>query len=146
MTHTIAEIKISYRPNKLGNGIKITDRNKAYQVLLENWDKGTIQLFEEFKILLLNNSNEVLGIYGMSKGSITGTIVDIRLMFATILKCGATSIITVHNHPSGKLKPSQADITIFKKITEVAKIHDINYLDNLIITSSGKYSFMDDGY
>ena len=79
VTHKIAEIKITYRSNKLGNGIKITNSESAYKVLLDNWDKDSIELFEEFKVLLLNNSNEVLGIYKMSQGGITGTLVDIRL-------------------------------------------------------------------
>jgi len=146
MKHTIAEIKISYRPKKLGDGIKITDSEKAYQVLLENWNNDTIQLYEEFKILLLNNSNEVLGVSVLSRGGMTGTLVDIRLLFSTVLKSCASAIITAHNHPSGKLKPSQSDINIYKKIKEVAKFHDINYLDNLIITQEGKFSFSNEGY
>ena len=64
--------------------------------------------------------------------------------FPVILKSCATAIITVHNHPSGKLKPSESDKVIFRKIKESAKILDINYLDNLIITKEGKYSFMDE--
>ena len=137
MEHQIAEINISYSPNKLKNGIKITDSNKAYEVILDNWNKNTLELYEEFKVLLLNNSNEVLGIYNISKGGYTGTLIDNRILFAVILKSAATSIVTVHNHPSGTLKPSQADINIHKKIKEVAKIHDINFLDNLIIIKTG---------
>lgn len=146
MKHIINEIEISYKPNKLGNGIKITDSHKAYQVLLDNWNKETLELYEEFKVLLLNNSNEVLGVSILSRGGMTGTLVDVRLLFATVLKSGATALITAHNHPSGKLKPSQADISIYNKIAEVAKFHDINYLDNLIITVGGKFSFKDEGY
>jgi DNA repair protein RadC len=88
----------------------------------------------------------VLGVSVLSRGGMTGTLVDVRLLFATILKSGATAIITCHNHPSGKLKPSQSDINIYKKIKEIAKFHEINYLDNLIISNNGKYSFMDEGY
>ena len=146
MKHKIAEVQISYRPKKLKGAVKIVSSDFAFKVIRENWNDNTIELYEEFKVLLMNNSNEVLGIVPLSRGGITGTIVDIRILFATILKAGATSIITYHNHPSGKLKPSQADINIYKKIKEVAKFHDINYLDNLIITVNGKYSFMDEGY
>jgi DNA repair protein RadC len=146
MKHIIAEIKISYKPNKLGKGIKITDSNKAYHVLLDNWNKDTLNLYEEFKVLLMNNSNEVLGIHTLSSGGITGTLVDIRILYSILLKSCSTSFITVHNHPSGKLKPSQADISIYNKIKDAAKLFDINYLDNLILTESGKYSFMDEGY
>lgn len=146
MKHLISEINISYKPNKMANTAKITSSQVAYQVLLDNWNQETLELYEEFKVLLLNNSNEVLGIYKTSQGGLTATIVDLRLLFATILKSGATAMITAHNHPSGTLKPSDADIAIHKKIKEIAKFHDLNYLDNLIITSTGKYSFADEGY
>lgn len=145
MKHLISEINISYKPNKMANTVKITSSQVAYQVLLDNWNHDTLQLFEEYKVLLLNTSNEVLGIYQISKGGITGTVVDVRLLFAIILKSGATAIITAHNHPSGTLKPSEADIAIHKKIKEIAKYHEISFLDDLIITSSGKYSFADEG-
>jgi len=82
----------------------------------------------------------------LSKGGITSTGVDLRLLFGDILKSGAVSFITAHNHPSSKLKPSKPDIDLYKKIKEISKVHYLNYLDNLIITKSGKYSFMDDGY
>ena len=146
MKHTIAEIQISYKPKKLGKEVKICHSEKAYEIILDNWNKNTIELLEEFKVLLLNNSNIPLGIYTLSKGGITSTGVDLRLLFGVILKSGSTSFITVHNHPSSKLKPSKPDIDIYKKIKEISKLHDLNYLDNLIITSSGKYSFMDEGY
>jgi DNA repair protein RadC len=95
MKHQIAEINISYSPNKLNNGLKITDSNSAYKVILNNWKNETIELYEEFKVLLLNNSNEVLGIYTISRGGYTGTMVDMRILFAVILKSAATAIITV---------------------------------------------------
>ncbi|MDP3358324.1 MAG: JAB domain-containing protein [Lutibacter sp.] len=146
MKHKVAEIIVGYRPNKMKNTVSVVSSEKAYQVFLDNWDKKTICLQEQFKLMLLNNSNEVLGIKTLSQGSMKATIVDIRVMFALTLKSGATAIITAHNHPSGKLKPSQPDIDIFKKIKEISHFHDINYLDNLIITEEGKFSFMDEGY
>jgi len=145
MKNIISEIKIKYNPVKLDNGnVKITSSDDAFKIVLKHWNLDIIELQEEFKVLLLNNSNEVLGIYEMSKGSMTGTLVDIKLLFAVVLKSCATSIITCHNHPSGKLKPSESDITIFKKIREASKLLDIQYLDNLIITKYGKYSFSDE--
>jgi len=145
MKNIISEIKIKYQPIKLGNGnIKIRSSNDAYDVILKHWNKDTIELQEEFKVLLLNNSNEVLGIYEMTKGGMTSTLVDVKLLFAVVLKSCATAIITVHNHPSGKLKPSESDKVIFRKIKEISNLLDINYLDNLIITQKGKYSFNDE--
>lgn len=146
MIHNISEIKISYNPNKMKNVVKVTNSSIAYEILLENWNRDTIQLCEEFKILLLNNSNEVLGIHTLSLGGITGTLVDIRMLYSILLKSCSTAFITVHNHPSGKLTPSDADVKIYRKIKEAAKLLDLNYLDNLIITINGKFSFMDEGY
>ena len=144
MRHSISEIQISYLPQTMKGKIKVTDSNKAFKVLLDDWNINTLELFEEFKVLLLNNSNIPLGIYTVSKGGITATLVDLRLLFSVVLKSCATAMITVHNHPSGKLIPSQPDIDIYKKIKEIAFFHEINYLDNLILTRNGYYSFMDE--
>ena len=136
----VAEIKISYSTANTPK-IKITSVDKAYQLLLNSWDLDTIELQEEFKVLLLNWANEVLGIYPLSKGCITGTIVDSRLIFAVVLKCNATAIIVAHNHPSGNLKPSNNDITITNSIKKCADFLDITLIDHLIITKNGFFSF-----
>lgn len=142
MKNTIAEIKIKYNPIKLDKGnVKIRNSDDAFNIILRNWNMDTIELQEEFKVLLLNNSNEVLGIFEMTKGGMTSTVVDIKLLFAVVLKSCATAIITVHNHPSGKLQPSESDIAIFRKIRDSAKLLDINYFDNLIISTFAKFSF-----
>ena len=88
----VAEIKVSYSTTSTPK-IKITSVNKAFEVLLSLWDLDTIELQEEFKVLLLNRANEVLGIYPLSRGGITGTVVDSRLIFAVALKCNATGIL-----------------------------------------------------
>jgi len=147
MKNTISEIKIKYNPVKLDNGnVKITSSYDAFKVVLKHWNPDIIELQEEFKVLLLNNSNEVLGIYEMTRGGMTSTLVDVKLLFAVVLKACATAIITVHNHPSGKLSPSNSDKIIYKKISNAAKLLEIQYLDNLIISKFGKYSFIDEGY
>lgn len=139
----VAEISVSY--STMNNfKQKITSSLNAYNILLNTWSINTIELQEEFKIILLNNSNEVLGIYPMSKGGITGCVVDVRLVFAVALKCNATAIILAHNHPSGKLKPSQADLNITQKIKSGAIILDISLVDHLIITKNGYYSLADE--
>ena len=81
----------------------------------------------------------------ISKGGISGTVVDNRLIFRQALQHYASSIILAHNHPSGNLKPSQADIRITKKIKQAGEFMDIKLLDHLIITSSSYYSFGDEG-
>lgn len=140
----VAEIKVSYSTTSTPK-IKITSVNKAFEVLLSLWDLDTIELQEEFKILLLNRANEVLGIYPLSKGGITGTLVDSRLIFAVALKCNATGILLCHNHPSGNLKPSDADITLTRSIKKCADFLDITLIDHLIITKNGFFSFSNEG-
>ena len=142
--HNLAEIKVSYSTNNIPK-IKITKGEEAYKILLDSWDINTIELQEEFKVLLLNKANEVLGIYPLSKGGITGTVIDVRLIFGTALKCNATGIIICHNHPSGNLIPSIADINITKKIKECSTLLDITLIDHLIISKEGFYSFINSG-
>lgn len=140
----VSEIKVAYITSDTPK-VKIKSGDDAYNVLLASWNLDTIELQEEFKILLLNRANEVLGVYPLSKGGITGTVVDQRLIFAVALKCNASGIIMCHNHPSGKLLPSETDITLTKSIGKCAKLLGINILDHLIISKNGFYSFSSEG-
>ncbi|RCT55875.1 RadC family protein [Winogradskyella sp. KYW1333] len=99
---------------------------------------------EEFWILYLNNSNKIIKKNQLSKGGITGTLVDVRLVLKTALEYGATSLILCHNHPSGALKPSQADKDITQKLKKGAQSLDIKVLDHLIITEQSYFSFADE--
>ncbi len=100
---------------------------------------------EVFKILLLNRNNRVIKIDTISKGGVSGTVVDAKILFKKALDNLASSIILAHNHPSGNLKPSRQDITITNKLIEAGKILDISVLDHLIISEKGYYSFKDEG-
>lgn len=100
---------------------------------------------EEFWVLYLNNSNKVLFKSQLSKGGLTSTIVDVRLIFKTALEQNATSIILTHNHPSGKLMASEQDIQVTKRIKLASQQLDIALLDHVIITENGFYSFNDQG-
>lgn len=101
--------------------------------------------YEEFWVLFLNNNMKVLHKSQLSKGGITGTVVDLRLVFKLALEQNATSIVLVHNHPSGSLQPSTADFEITKKIEIAGKTLDISVIDHLIITETDYYSFKDEG-
>ncbi len=93
--NTIAGIQISYSSNITKHErIKIKNSKGAYDILIKSWDNNTIELQEEFKILLLNNANEVLGIQNLSKGGTTGTYVDVKLLFAIALKTCASGVIS----------------------------------------------------
>jgi DNA repair protein RadC len=147
MKNKVNEIKISYKGGlKSSMWHKISSSQDAAELLFEDWDKDTIALQEVFKIVLLNNSNKVKGVYQISQGGIVGTLVDLRILFAVILKSLSVAIILTHNHPSGKLMPSEADKRLTKKIKNASKLFDIKLLDHLIFVPDGDYySFSDNG-
>lgn len=99
---------------------------------------------EEFWIVYLNNSNKVIHKNQLSKGGITGTLVDVRLVMKTAIEVGATGLILAHNHPSGTLKPSEADKQITQKLKTAAQSLDLKVLDHLIITEKAYFSFADE--
>lgn len=99
---------------------------------------------EEFWALFLNNSNKVIAKYQLSKGGLTSTIVDVRLLYKKALEQGSVGIIVCHNHPSGKLFPSNADKVLTQKIKEAGKTLDIKLLDHIIITEKAYFSFADE--
>ncbi|ESU20888.1 radC protein [Flavobacterium cauense R2A-7] len=100
---------------------------------------------EEFWVLYLNNSNKVIYKTQISKGGITGTVVDIRIIFKTALEHNATSLVLCHNHPSGVLQASEADKQITRKLKEAGKQLDILVLDHVIVTEKSYFSFADEG-
>lgn len=100
---------------------------------------------EEFWVLMLNRANRVLSRYNVSKGGLSGTVTDVRLIMKRALECHAASVILCHNHPSGNLKPSDADNQVTKKIADAGKLMDIPVLDHVIITGNGYFSFADEG-
>lgn len=100
---------------------------------------------EEFWITLLNRANKVRHRFNISKGGISGTVIDVRLILKKALENNASSIVLCHNHPSGNTQPSDADIQITKKLKEAGKIMEIPVLDHLIVTENGYFSFTDEG-
>ncbi len=133
------------RRRQLSNAIEkkqIRSSRDAYDLLAPSiQDLG----HEEFWILLLNRSNGVVAKERISMGGISGTVVDAKLIFKKALDVLACSIILCHNHPSGNLKPSQADIDITRKLKGAGENLEISVLDHLIISEMGFYSFADEG-
>ena len=121
---------------------KITSSKSVFDVMQPII--GELQ-HEEFWIIYLNNANKIQLKTQMSKGGITGTIVDARLIFKKAIELAATGIILCHNHPSGTLKPSSSDIGLTKKIKNGGEVLDIKVLDHIIITEKQYYSFADEG-
>jgi DNA repair protein RadC len=99
---------------------------------------------EEFWILLLSRNCKIIAKELISKGGLSGTVADPKIIFSIALQHQASSIILAHNHPSGNLKPSQQDIDLTKKIHAAGRILDIGVLDHLIITDGGFFSFADE--
>ena len=99
---------------------------------------------EEFWVLYLNNSNKVIQKNQLSKGGITGTLVDVRLVLKNALEVGATGIILAHNHPSGTLTPSEADKQLTNKLKVASESLDIKVLDHVIVTEKAYFSFADE--
>lgn len=122
--------------------VKITSSKRVFEIMQPLI--GELP-HEEFWVLFLNNSNKVISKSQLSKGGISGTIVDVRLVFKLALENGATGLILCHNHPSGNLRPSDADRQITKKIRQAGDSLDVKVLDHLIITETKYYSFVDEG-
>jgi DNA repair protein RadC len=141
----LAEIKVAYSTKvKFRDMQKITCSGDSESMLRKIWS-AHLELREEFYLLLLNRANKVIGWHCISQGGISSTVVDIRLIFSIALKCVACGIIVAHNHPSGNLQPSEADIALTKKINEAGKLLDISLLDHIILSNEGCYSFTDEG-
>lgn len=120
---------------------KITSSKSVFELLQPKM--GELQ-HEEFWIVYLNNSNKVLQSVQLSKGGITGTLVDVRLVMRQAIELGSVGLILAHNHPSGTLKPSNADKQITQKLKLAAEALDLKVLDHLIITQTAYFSFADE--
>ena len=142
----VAEVEVSYRPKfKASERPKVSSSLEVYNLFINQWNRDKVELLEEFKIMLLNRNNRVLGIANISSGGVSGTLVDPKIVFSIALKGNASSMVLCHNHPSGNLRPSEADIRLTKKLVQAGLLLEIPIFDHLIITNYGYYSFADDG-
>ncbi len=142
----VAEVELIYKSKVKASERPLIGTSKdAASLLMELWNEDKIDFVEQFKILLLNRANRVLGIVEISSGGVTGTVADPKLIFAAAIKANACGIIISHNHPSSSLKPSRADEQLTQKIKQAGQFLDITLLDHVIVTSEGYYSFADEG-
>ena len=121
---------------------KITTSNDAFVVCEPHLEGLT---HEEFWVMFLNRNNRIIKLENMSKGGVAGTVVDPRIIFKKAIEKLSSSLILIHNHPSGNLKPSSQDVQITNKMVESGKFLEIKVLDHLIISSGGYFSFADEG-
>lgn len=144
--NTVSEVELVYKSKvKPSERPQIKTSKESYQLLLKSWDSNRIEFIEQFKVILMNRANRVLGIYELSTGGVTGTVADIKLVFMAALKTNACSLIVSHNHPSGNLKPSMADEELTRKMKAAGTVLEIKVLDHVIVTTEGYFSFADEG-
>ncbi len=142
----VAEVELIYKSKvKASERPKITCSKDAYEIFLKHWDADKLEFVEEFKVILINRANKVLGICSLSIGNVAGTIADPKQVFTAALKANASYVVVCHNHPSGNLKPSHADEVLTHKMREAGRFLDLPLLDHLIIAAEGYFSFADEG-
>lgn len=140
------EIQVSLHPHfPITERRKVRTSREVYDLIIDVWNKNTMTLFEEFMTLYLARNNAIIGYRNISRGSNCGTVVNIQLILGIALKVNASSIILVHNHPSGNLKPSRVDRDITDKLNNASRFLDIGLLDHIIVTSQNYFSFADEG-
>lgn len=142
----VSEIELSYKlKTKISDRRKIEGSRDTVDIFREHWNTNTIELQEEVKVLYLNRTNHVLGIYDASRGSVTGAAVDCKLILGAAFLLAASYLVICHNHPSGNLKPSYADKHFTEKLKNGAALVDICLLDHIIITTENYFSFAEEG-
>jgi DNA repair protein RadC len=125
---------------------KVNSSKDARDIFKEFWEETQVNIAEHFNVLLLGNANNAIGINQHSKGGINGTVADIEIISAMAVKSLAKGVVICHNHPSGNLRPSQADINLTKQLKEALKLFNIALLDSLIIDPDfNYYSLADEG-
>lgn len=140
----VNEIKLSY--SRKGNCERsISTSMDAVEVFRAHFDAEEMDYRESFFALYLNQANKVLGIKKISESGISSTLVDVRIVMQAALLCNASGIIVAHNHPSGNLTPSSADIHMTMQIKEAAKVLGFSLLDHVILTSDSHFSFANNG-
>lgn len=130
------------KESEAGKRVKITCSNDSYQFLRPFFEDLKL---EEFYVIYLNRGNKIIKCECLSIGGLSGTVVDSRVIFKQAVECLASAVIVAHNHPSGQLFPSEEDVKITRKLTEIGKIMEIPVLDHLILTDNGYFSFADSG-
>ena len=142
----VAEVSLSYKNSVPYNKrTKVKDAKDAYRVMLKIHDDDTLDYTETFRVLYLNQNNQVLGCRVISEGGLANTCCDVRTILQGALLTNAVAIILGHNHPSGNTRPSRDDEMVTQQIVKAAQMLDIRVLDHIIYTRENYYSFTDEG-
>lgn len=138
----LPKLELRYIPTNVDK-VKIKDSENASRFLRPLFNADTIEYAEEFVVIFINRANNTIG-YMVMEGTTNSVSVCIQKLFSEALLCGAHGIIVAHNHPSGQLKPSEADKKLTSEIAVAGKILNIKLLDHLIITNNSYLSFADE--
>jgi len=142
----IPEVQVTYKRSRRNWGVDtLISSVDAVRFFKQVFSPEEIELQEQMVVVYLNNANKIIGYYRHARGGITGTVADVRIILSVALKCAAVSLILCHNHPSGNTQPSEADKQLTQKVKESALLMDIQLLDHIILTSTGYFSFTDEG-
>ena len=140
----ISQIELIYkRKVKASDRPKVSCSEDAEKLFRQNWNDGYMDLYEEFKVLFLDRNNDCMGISELSKGGISGTVADPKIIFMTALKVRASSIICANNHTSGNEEPSLSDIALTKRLIQVGKHLTLPITDHIILTRESYFSMAD---
>jgi DNA repair protein RadC len=145
LKNLVPEVKLRVTRGKKSANDTVTSSTVASEIFKRFIGKNKIETQELVAVAYLNTANKVLGVYVHSIGSISSASVDVRLVLAGALQMGAVGLILCHNHPSGNLKPSEADKTMTKQLIKATSYHNINVLDHIIITKESHFSFAENG-
>jgi len=145
LKNLVPEVKLRVTRGKKSASDTVTSSTVASEIFKRFIGKNKIETQELVAVAYLNTANKVLGVYVHSIGSISSASVDVRLVLAGALQMGAVGLILCHNHPSGNLKPSEADKTMTKQLIKATSYHNINVLDHIIITKESHFSFAENG-
>jgi DNA repair protein RadC len=124
---------------------KISSSRESFDLLQRLFNSDTIDLCEQFMVLLINRANNTIGYFNLSTGGVSATVADPKLIYATALTTGASAMIIAHNHPSGNLKASKEDIDLTRRLKEAGNMLDIQVLDHIILADGRYLSFSDEG-
>ena len=141
---TIPVFRIVKDPTTIQSA-KVVNSKEVADYMRQFWDDGSMEVCESFYMITLNRANNITGYTLVSKGGISGTVVDVRIICKYAIENLCSGVIVAHNHPSGNLNFSQADINISKKLKEALKIMDIDLLDSLVLTEESYRSMADNG-
>ena len=141
--NTISEYSLKYTKSEIQK-TKVTTSESASNVIRQFYFDD-INIYESFFILLLNRANNTTGFAKISQGGTAGTVVDVKIIAKYAVESLCSAVIICHNHPSGNITPSEADINITKKVKDALLLFDIKLTDHIILSENNYYSFSDNG-